>query len=69
MEEVVNRRPCKDIVTLYGSKLTKQLLMSRVNLILAVCSTIHDLPEPLTPGIISVLSYNGQLKITNLLNK
>ncbi|XP_058629752.1 cilia- and flagella-associated protein 54-like isoform X3 [Onychostoma macrolepis] len=51
MEEVVNRRPCKDIVALYGSKLTRQLLMARVHLILAVCSTIHDLPEPLTPDL------------------
>ncbi|XP_016134498.1 cilia- and flagella-associated protein 54 [Sinocyclocheilus grahami] len=51
MEEVVNRRPCKDIVALYGSRLTRQLLMARANLILAICSTIHDLPEPLTPEL------------------
>ncbi|KTF82406.1 hypothetical protein cypCar_00001731 [Cyprinus carpio] len=48
MEEVVNRRPCKDIEALYGSKLTRHLLMARVNLILAICSTIHDLPDLLS---------------------
>lgn len=69
MEEVVNRRPCKDIEALYGSKLTRHLLMARVNLILAICSTIHDLPELLAAGIISVLSYYyRQLKIINLHN-
>lgn len=69
MEEVVNRRPCKDIEALYGSKLTRHLLMARVNLILAICSTIHDLPELLAAGIISVLSYYyRQLQIINLHN-
>ncbi|KTG47578.1 hypothetical protein cypCar_00019462 [Cyprinus carpio] len=48
LDEVVSRRPSKDIMALYGSRLTRRLLMARVHLILAICSTIHDLPEPLT---------------------
>ncbi|XP_043093869.1 cilia- and flagella-associated protein 54 [Puntigrus tetrazona] len=51
LEDFFNRRPSKDIMDLYGSKLTRQLLMARVHLILAVCSTIHDLPEPLRPEL------------------
>ncbi|XP_026065483.1 cilia- and flagella-associated protein 54 isoform X3 [Carassius auratus] len=48
LDEVVSRRPSKDIMALYGSRLTRRILMARVHLILAICSTIHDLPEPLT---------------------
>ncbi|KAA0721041.1 Cilia- and flagella-associated protein 54 [Triplophysa tibetana] len=49
LEGVVNKSPSGDIMALYGSKLTKRLLMTRVHLILAICSTIQNLPEPPTP--------------------
>nr|XP_021330926.1 cilia- and flagella-associated protein 54 isoform X1 [Danio rerio] len=45
LEDTVNKRPSTDIIALYGSRLTKQLLMAKVHLILAICSTIHDLPN------------------------
>ncbi|XP_073695305.1 cilia- and flagella-associated protein 54 [Garra rufa] len=51
LDEVVNSRPSKDITALYGSRLTRRLLQARVHLILAICSTIHDLPEPPTPEL------------------
>ncbi|KAK2892722.1 hypothetical protein Q8A67_012710 [Cirrhinus molitorella] len=51
LDEVVSSRPSKDTIALYGSRLTMRLLMARVHLILAVCSTIHDLSEPLTPEL------------------
>ncbi|XP_048011696.1 cilia- and flagella-associated protein 54 isoform X3 [Megalobrama amblycephala] len=51
LEEVVNRRPSKDIMALYGSRLTRWILMARVHLILAICSTIQDLPEPPPPEL------------------
>ncbi|XP_057180735.1 cilia- and flagella-associated protein 54-like [Triplophysa rosa] len=49
LEDVINKSPSGDIMALYGSKMTRRLLMTRVHLILAICSTIHDLPEPPTP--------------------
>ncbi|KAG1953321.1 cilia- and flagella-associated protein [Pimephales promelas] len=51
LEELVNRRPSKDIMAIYGSTFTTWLLMARVHLILAICSTIQDLPEPPPPEI------------------
>ncbi|XP_050964277.1 cilia- and flagella-associated protein 54-like [Labeo rohita] len=51
LDEVINSRPSKDMMALYGSRLTRQLLMARVHLILAICSTIHDPPEKLTPEL------------------
>ncbi|KAK7149598.1 hypothetical protein R3I94_009044 [Phoxinus phoxinus] len=51
LEEVVNRRPSKDIMAVYGSRFTTWLLMARVQLILAICSTIQDLPEPQPPEL------------------
>nr|XP_055046418.1 cilia- and flagella-associated protein 54-like isoform X2 [Misgurnus anguillicaudatus] len=51
LEDVINRSPSEDIKALYGSKLTRRLLMARVHLILTICSTIHNLPEPLTTEV------------------
>ncbi|TRY62256.1 hypothetical protein DNTS_014519, partial [Danionella cerebrum] len=50
VEDVVNKKPSKDISSLYGARLTKQLLMARVHLLLALCSTIHDQPMPSPQG-------------------
>ncbi|MCJ8743369.1 hypothetical protein PDJAM_G00093150 [Pangasius djambal] len=48
LEELVNKRPGEDFMALYGTKLTCRLHLARLQLILAVCSTIHDLTEPFT---------------------
>ncbi|KAB5542294.1 hypothetical protein PHYPO_G00089970 [Pangasianodon hypophthalmus] len=48
LEELVNKRPGEDFMALYGTKLTCRLHLARLQLILAMCSTIHDLPEPFT---------------------
>ncbi|XP_047660100.1 cilia- and flagella-associated protein 54 isoform X2 [Tachysurus fulvidraco] len=48
LEELVNKRLSEDIMALYGTKLTCQLHLARLQLILAICSTIHYLPEPLS---------------------
>ncbi|XP_051544314.1 cilia- and flagella-associated protein 54 [Myxocyprinus asiaticus] len=62
LEDVVNRSPKGDIMSLYGSRLTRQLLMARVHLILTICSTIHDLPEPLTPEVSETEEKSSTLK-------
>ncbi|XP_007232340.4 cilia- and flagella-associated protein 54 isoform X1 [Astyanax mexicanus] len=49
LKEVVNKRPSEDVMALYGSKLTHRLFLARIQLITALCSTIHDLPEPVSP--------------------
>ncbi|KAK3544197.1 hypothetical protein QTP86_008341 [Hemibagrus guttatus] len=46
LEELVNKRLSEDIAALYGTKLTCQLHLARLQLILAMCSTIYELPEP-----------------------
>lgn len=48
LEELVNKKLSEDIVALYGTKLTCRLHLARLQLILAMCSTIHDLAEPIT---------------------
>ncbi|GAA6097241.1 cilia- and flagella-associated protein 54 isoform X3 [Tachysurus ichikawai] len=48
LEELVNKRLSEDIMALYGTKLTCQFHLARLQLILAICSTIHYLPEPLS---------------------
>ncbi|XP_053506290.1 cilia- and flagella-associated protein 54 isoform X2 [Ictalurus furcatus] len=48
LEELVNKKLSEDIVALYGTKLTCRLHLARLQLILAMCSTIHDLAEPIS---------------------
>lgn len=48
LEELMDKTPSEDIVALYGTKLRCRLNLARFQLILAMCSTIHDLPEPFT---------------------
>ncbi|XP_051974973.1 cilia- and flagella-associated protein 54 [Xyrauchen texanus] len=62
LEDVVNRSPNGDIMSLYGSRLTRRLLMARVHLILTICKTIHDLPEPLTPEVSETEEKSSTLK-------
>ncbi|XP_035384159.1 cilia- and flagella-associated protein 54 isoform X3 [Electrophorus electricus] len=50
LEEVVNKRPSVDVLALYGPILTHRLLLAKIQLISAMCSTIHDLPEALASG-------------------
>ncbi|XP_076861097.1 cilia- and flagella-associated protein 54 isoform X4 [Brachyhypopomus gauderio] len=49
LEELVNRRPDGDVVSLYGPVLTHRLLLAKIQLISAICGTIHELPEALAP--------------------
>lgn len=46
LKELVNKSPMKDIIALYGNKLTCRIHLARIQLILAMCNTITDLPEP-----------------------
>ncbi|XP_066523856.1 cilia- and flagella-associated protein 54 isoform X2 [Hoplias malabaricus] len=50
LKELMNERPSEEVMALYGSKLTGHLFLARIQLITAMCSTIYDLPEPLSPG-------------------
>ncbi|KAJ7996134.1 hypothetical protein DPEC_G00233920 [Dallia pectoralis] len=50
LEDLVNRHPSSDTSSLYGSRLGWRLTLARVQLILALGSTIHTMPEPLGPG-------------------
>ncbi|XP_036433426.1 cilia- and flagella-associated protein 54 [Colossoma macropomum] len=52
LEEVVNRRPSGEIMALYGNSLTCHLLLARLQLIVAMCNTIYDLPEPLSSEVL-----------------
>ncbi|XP_017572344.1 cilia- and flagella-associated protein 54 [Pygocentrus nattereri] len=52
LEEVVNRRPSGEIMALYGNSLTCHLLLARIQLIVVICNTIYDLPEPLSPEVL-----------------
>ncbi|XP_072529245.1 cilia- and flagella-associated protein 54 [Salminus brasiliensis] len=52
LEEVVNKRPSEDVMSLYGTNLTRRLLLVRIQLITALCSTIHDLHEPVSPEML-----------------
>lgn len=60
LEELVNKRLSKDIRALYSTKVICRIRLARLQLILAMCSTIHDLPEPLT-GILIVQQCKGDL--------
>ncbi|XP_060759219.1 cilia- and flagella-associated protein 54 [Neoarius graeffei] len=51
LEELVNKRLSKDIRALYSTKVICRIRLARLQLILAMCSTIHDLPEPLTEDL------------------
>lgn len=51
IEDVVNRRPSEDVMALYGTKQIYRLFLAKIQLILAMCSTIYDLPEPLSAGM------------------
>ncbi|XP_020307860.2 cilia- and flagella-associated protein 54 [Oncorhynchus kisutch] len=46
LEDLVNRRLGTEASVLYGSRLSRRLTLARVQLILALSSTIHSLPEP-----------------------
>ncbi|XP_029555216.1 uncharacterized protein LOC115153781 [Salmo trutta] len=46
LEDLVNRRLGTEASVLYGSILSRRLTLARVQLILALSSTIHSLPEP-----------------------
>ncbi|KAF5908404.1 cilia- and flagella-associated protein 54 [Clarias magur] len=48
LEELVNKSLSKDIMALYATKLTSHLHLARLQLIVAMGSTIHGLPEPVT---------------------
>ncbi|KAM9468321.1 cilia- and flagella-associated protein 54-like [Clarias gariepinus] len=48
LEELLNKRLSKDIMALYANKLTCRLHLARLQLIVAMSSTIHGLPDPVT---------------------
>ncbi|KAI4876053.1 hypothetical protein NFI96_030101 [Prochilodus magdalenae] len=52
LEEVVNKRPSEEVMALYGNSLTCHLLLARIQLILTMCNTIYDLPDPILPEIL-----------------
>ncbi|XP_072554805.1 cilia- and flagella-associated protein 54 isoform X3 [Paramormyrops kingsleyae] len=53
VEELVNRGMSSDISLLFGPKLTRRLCLAKAQLILALCSSIHSLPEVLGEGDVS----------------
>ncbi|XP_048861008.1 cilia- and flagella-associated protein 54 isoform X2 [Brienomyrus brachyistius] len=53
VEELVNRGMSSDMSLLFGPKLTRRLCLAKAQLILALCSSIHSLPEVLGEGEVS----------------
>ncbi|KAJ8367752.1 hypothetical protein AAFF_G00310910 [Aldrovandia affinis] len=50
VQELVSSRPGSDLCALYGPRALSRLAVARVQLILALCRSIHPLPQPLGPG-------------------
>ncbi|KAI5094045.1 cilia- and flagella-associated protein 54 isoform X1 [Silurus meridionalis] len=51
LEELVNKKITEEIMAFYSTKLTCRLHIARLQLILAMCRTMHDLPEPFTEDL------------------
>ncbi|KAL0993745.1 hypothetical protein UPYG_G00113070 [Umbra pygmaea] len=51
LEDLLTHRLSSEAKVLYGSRLSRHLTLARVQLILALSSTIHSLPEPLEQDI------------------
>ncbi|XP_028811328.1 cilia- and flagella-associated protein 54 isoform X2 [Denticeps clupeoides] len=49
LEDLVKRKVTSDIRVLYGPKLCLRLLLAQAQLILALCKTVHNLPDSLEP--------------------